>query len=180
MNTTLTQFAAETAAKEDVLTGLGIDFTLLALQLVAFLILVWVLSKYVYPVFLKIVDERQAKIDESIKAAANAEKNAAKAETAVEDALKVARKEAAEIVSTAKSEATQMIEKAEKSAKSKTERIVAEAHVEIEKDIAAAKKSLEKETLALVKQAASLATAGVADSKLDTALIKRSVAEVKR
>lgn len=158
MESILTQFAssaAENGEKTDILTGLGIDWTLLVLQGVAFLILVWILAKFVYPVFLRIIDERQAKIDESVKAAQEAEKKAEKAETAVEDALKQARKEAADIVATAKAEATQMVEKSEKSAKTKAERIVAEAHEDIQKEIAGAKKSLEKDTLRLVKQAAA-------------------------
>jgi len=179
-----TQFAATTsgehAEKTDILTSLGIDWTLLVLQLVAFLILVWALGKFVYPVFLRIIDERQAKIDDSVKAAQEAEKNAEKAETAVEDALKKARKEAADIITMAKTEATQMVEKAENSAKTKAERIVEEAHEDIRKEIIAAKKSLEKDTLRLVRQAASLATAGVADAKFDEALIKKSVDGAKK
>lgn len=176
MNTIFTQFAAtEAGEKTDIISGLGIDWTLMALQAVAFLLLVAVLGKFVYPVFLRIIDERQAKIDESVKAAAAAEKKAEQAETAVEDAMKQARKEAADIVATAKTEASQMVEKAENSAKTKAERIVAEAHEDIQKEIANAKKSLEKDTLNLVKQAASLATAGVADAKFDTELIKKSV-----
>lgn len=171
----LTTFASQSAESGDILTGLGIDWTLLVLQLVAFLILVWALSKFVYPIFLKIIDERQAKIDESVKAAEQAEKKAEKAEQAVEDALKVARKEAADIVATAKAESVAMIEKAQSDAKTKSERIVAEAHESLEKEVTAARASLKKDTLALVKEAASLATASVADSKLDDALIKQSL-----
>jgi F-type H+-transporting ATPase subunit b len=181
VKTFLTQFAStESAEKTDILTSLGIDWKLLVLQLIAFLILVWILAKWVYPVFLRIIDERQAKIDDSLKAAQEAEKKAEKAETAVEDALKIARKEAADIVATAKSEAVQMVEKAEDSAKKRADRIVAEAHEDIQKEVANAKKNLEKETISLVKQAASLVTAGVADSKLDAALVKKSVEGAKK
>ena len=77
-------------------------------------------------------------------------------------------------------EAVQMNEKAEKTAKAKAERIVAEAREELAKDIASAKKTLEKDTLQLVKRAASLATAGVADAQLDAALIKKSLEGAKK
>jgi vacuolar-type H+-ATPase subunit H len=90
-----------------------------------------------------------------------------------------ARKETADIVATAKTEATQMVEKADKNAKARAERIVAEAHEEIDKSVIAAKKTLERETLQLVKKAAGLAVAGVADSKLDEKLIKKSIEEAK-
>ena len=182
MNTILTTFAAAEAhaeEKTDILTGLGIDFTLLIMQLIAFLILVWALSKFVYPVFMKIIDERQAKMDEAVKAAEIAEKKAEAAQDKVEEQLKKARTEAADIVATAKAEATQMVEKAESQASTRSERIVAEAHEEIQKDILAARTQLQSETAKLVKQAAGYAIGNVADGKLDDALIKKSVQGAK-
>jgi F-type H+-transporting ATPase subunit b len=177
----LQQFAtaAAHAPKESILDGLGINFTLLILQAIAFLLMVFILAKWVYPVFLRIIDERQEKIDESTKAAEKAQKAAEKAEANVSNELAKARKEAADIVATAKTEATQMVEKADKNAKARAERIVAEAHEEIDKSVIAAKKTLERETLQLVKKAAGLAVAGVADSKLDEKLIKKSIEEAK-
>lgn len=179
----VTYFAA-TAAHEtesgNLFTALGINWQMLIFQILAFIVLVVLLGKFVFPVLMKAVDDRQAKIEESVKAAAEAEKKAEAAETAVEDVLKQARKEAADIVTTAKSEAVGMVEKAEKSAKTKAERIVAEAHEDIQKEVANAKKSLEKDTLRLVKEAASLATASVADAKLDTALVRKSVEGAKK
>ena len=121
--TTLATAAAEGEEKADILTSLGIDWKLLVVQLVALLLLVWLLGKYVYPVFLRIIDERQAKIDESTKAAEEAGKKAEEAEANVEKALKTARKEAAEIVATAKSEATQMTEAADKKAIERADRV---------------------------------------------------------
>lgn len=179
----LTYFAATEAhggGSDSLFTALGINWQMLIFQMLAFIVLVWLLGKFVFPVLIKAVDDRQAKIEESVKAAVEAEKKAVAAESAVEDALKQARVEAADIVATAKSEAVQMVEKAEKSAKTKSERIVAEAHEDIQKEVANAKKSLEKDTLRLVKEAASLATAGVADAKFDTALVKKSVEGAKK
>ena len=179
----LTTFAAETAGstqESDILTSLGIDWKLLVLQLVAFLILVWALSKWVYPIFFRIIDEREKKIIQATEAAAEAEKKAEQAEAKVEDALKVARTEATDIVATAKAEATAMIEKAENDAKKRSDRIVSEAHESLEKDVIAARATLKKDTLQLVKEAAELATAHVADDKLDSAIIKKSLEGAKK
>lgn len=172
--------AAHEGGSDSLFTALGINWQMLIFQMLAFIVLVLLLGKFVFPILIKAVDDRQAKIEESVKAAADAEKKAEAAESAVEDALKQARMEAADIVATAKTEAVQMVEKSEKSAKTKAERIVAEAHEEIQKEVAAAKKSLEKDTLKLVKDAAILATAGVADTKFDAALIKKSVEGAKK
>ena len=183
MSNPFTQFAATAkesgAGEADILTSLGIDWTLLVMQLIAFLILVWILGKFVYPVFLRIIDERQEKLDEAGRAAEQAQEKAEEAEEKIADSLKQARKEAADIVATAKAEATQMVEKAEAQAKARSERIVAEAQEDIQKDVLAARKTLEKDTITLVKKAAGLAVSGVADEKLDTALIKKSVEGAK-
>ena len=167
--------AAHTEASGDLFASLGINWQMLIFQMLAFIILVLLLGKFVFPVLIKAVDDRQAKIEEAGKAAENAEKKAEAAEAKIEETMKTARKEAADIVSTAKTEATQMIEKAESQAKSRSERIVAEAQEGLQKDVLAARKTLEKDTINLVKKAAGLAVAGVADEKLDTALVKKSV-----
>lgn len=177
----LQYFAAEASnSKGDVLSSLGIDVQMLVFQGLAFIILVVLLGKYVFPILMKSVDERQAKIEEATKAADNAEAKAVEAQEKIEATLKKARTEASDIVATAKSEATQMVEKAESQAKVRSERIVAEAHEDIQKDVLAARKVLEKDTVELVKKASSLAIMGIADDKLDTALIKKSVEGAKR
>ena len=174
-----TYFAAE-APKADLFTSLGIDWKMLIFQGVAFIILVFLLGKFVFPILIKAVDDRQAKIEDTAKAAAEAEKKAENAEAKIEETLKTARKEAADILATAKEEAAAAIEKAETQAKTRADRIVADAHESLEKDVLKAREDLKKDTLKLVKEAASLATAGIADDKLDTALIKRSVEGAKK
>jgi F-type H+-transporting ATPase subunit b len=181
VQTQLLQFAnAAKPESEGILAGLGIDFTLLILQGIAFLLMVFILAKWVYPVFMRILDEREEKISESTKAAEKAQKAAEKAEANVAEEMKKARTEAAEIVATAKNEANQMVDKAQADAKTRAERIVAEAQEEINKSIVSARKDLEKDVLSLVKKAAGLSVLGVADNKLDSDLIKKSVEEAKK
>ena len=174
------QFAEAQSSSGDVFGSLGIDLKMLIFQIVAFIILIFVLTKWIFPVLLKAVDERQAKIEEGTKAAEEAEKNAAEAEKNIAKLLKEARTQASDIVSTAKTEAAGLVEKAETGAKTRADRIVAEAHEEIAKDVLAARKTLEKDTLNLVKQAAGLAGENVADEKLDTAVVKKAVEGAKK
>ncbi len=180
MPTTLLTFAATASESEGILEGLGIDFTLLAMQTVAFLITVFVLARWVYPVFLRVVDEREERMLESAKAAEKAQKAAESAEANVEAELKKARQEAADIVATAKAEAAQLSERSDKKAKERAERIVADAKSEIDKSIIAARKDLQRDTLELVKRAAAAATAHVADDKFDTALVQKTLKETSK
>ncbi len=177
--TNLTMLATAEAEKTDIMSSLGIDWKLLILQMVAFLILVAILAKYVYPVFFKIISDREEKIEEGVKAAEEASKKAEASQADTEKLMQTARKEAAEIVALAKSEAVQMTEAADKKSKERAERIVADAHDQIQKDVLAAQKALQDETIGLVKKAASIATASVADDKLDAAMIKKSVQGAK-
>ncbi len=168
------------AGSSNLFSALGIDWKLLIFQIIAFVILVLLLGKFVFPILLKAVDDRQEKIEETAKAAEEAREKAEKAEANVEDALKQARKEAADIVATAKAEASQITETADTKAKERADRIVAEAHEGIQKDVLAARKALEKDTLNLVKKAAGLTIGSVADSKIDAAIVKKSVEEAKK
>ena len=174
----LTQFAStEASGEKDIFTTLGIDWQLLLLQIIAFVILVWALGKFVYPWLMKSVDERQAKIEESVKAAQEAEKKAESAQEDIAAMLKEARKEAKEIVATAKDEATAMVEASDKKAKVRSEKIVADAHDQIEKDIIAARKALHNDTIELVAMATEKVVGRAMSDKVDEKIIAAAVKE---
>jgi len=94
--------AGTTESQGDVLVALGIDWRLLILQIIAFLILVFLLGKFVYPWLMKSVDERQENIEATSKAMLKAQKAAEQNKEDVAALLAEARKEAADIVGTAK------------------------------------------------------------------------------
>lgn len=167
----LTTFAETAEANQDIFTALGIDLRLLILQIVAFLILVWLLGKYVYPWLMKSVDERQKNIEEAAKAAKHAQESAEQSEAATAELLAQARKEAAEIVSTAKLEATEMVTSSEAKAKAVAEKIVADAHAQTQKDIDKARRELHDETLALISLTTEKVVRSTHDKKADEAMI---------
>ncbi len=174
-----TQFASEAAQATDPVKALGIDMKLLVFQIIAFAILVWLLSKYVFPVLMKAVDDRQARIDESNAAAADAAKQAAETEEKLAKLLKQARSEATDIVATAKEEAAGLLAKTEEKSKVQAERIVAAAHESIEKDVIAAKKALHNETIELVAQATEKVVGKTVNAGVDKQLITQSIKEVE-
>jgi F-type H+-transporting ATPase subunit b len=162
--TFLSQLAAVMpTAEQGIFSILGIDWRLLIIQIIAFLILVALLGKFVYPWLMKSVDERQANIESAAKAADEAQKSAEANKDVVVELLLQAQKEAAEIVSTAKLESAEMVNMSEKKAQKMAERIVADAHDQLEKDIASARKVLYNDTLELV----SMATEKIIHKKID-------------
>ncbi|HWT40654.1 MAG TPA: F0F1 ATP synthase subunit B [Dongiaceae bacterium] len=174
-------FAEATApqTKGDIFTALGIDWRLLILQIVAFLILVWLLGKFVYPYLMKSVDQRKADIETAAKAAKQAQENAAETQEETAKLLAEARQEASDIITTAKLEATEMVSTSEKKAKDVAEKIVADAHSQLEKDVAAAKRDLHNETLDLVALATAKVVGETLDKKVDKTLISDAVKETK-
>jgi F-type H+-transporting ATPase subunit b len=173
----MTQFAATEEASGDIMTTLGIHWELLAFQIIAFLILVWALGKFVYPWLMKSVDERQAKIEESVKAAEEAEKKAESAQEDIAKLLKEARVEAKDIVTTAKDEAAAMVADAESKAKNRAEKIVKDAHEQLEKDVIAARKALHNDTIELVALATEKVVGKTVDAKADSKIIAEAVKE---
>ena len=175
----LTNFAETAEANEDIFAALGIDWRLLILQIVAFIILVWLLGKFVYPWLMKSVDERQKNIDDAAKAAKKAQEFANDSEAETAKLLAEARKESAEIVATAKLEAAEIASTSEAKAKSTAEKIVADAHSQISKDIDKARRELHDETLELIALATEKIVRKKLDSKTDAALITEVLKEAK-
>jgi F-type H+-transporting ATPase subunit b len=173
----LTQFASTEPAQADIFTTLGIDWKTLILQIVAFVILVWLLGKFVYPWLMKQVDERQAAIEESVKAAEAAEQKAESAQEEIAKLLTEARKEARDIVATAKDEAVAAVEASESKAKARADKIVADAHEQIEKDVIAARKALHNDTIDLVALATEKVLGKTVNEKLDSKVITAAVKE---
>lgn len=170
---TLTQFAADSG--QNVFASLGIDWQMLILQIIAFLLLVVALGKWVYPWLIKSVDERQANIEATSKAALEAQAAAEKAESKMEDLLKKARTDAADIIATAKLESTNALAESEAKAKKRADQIVADAQVDIQKEVISARKALRDETLDLVMLATEKVTSKAITAKLEESLVKDAI-----
>lgn len=179
MTNLLTQFATTEHASggDSIFTSLGIDGQMLLFQVVAFLILVFILSKWVFPPLLKAVDDRQEAIEAGVKAAEAAEKKAEEAQEELQKLLKEARAEAKDIVATAKDEANAMIADADTKAKSRAEKIVKDAHDQLEKDVIAARKALHNDTIDLVALATEKVVGKAVSENVDKKIITEAVKE---
>ena len=184
ITTILTQLAttegAEAAADSGLLGSLGINPQMLLFQVIGFLILVWVMGKFVYPILIKQVDARQEKIEASLEAAREAEKHAASADARIDAQLKKARQEAQEIVATAKEEATHLLDEADKKSKANAEITLKKAHDEVAREITAAKKALHNETLELVALATERVIGATHTAKADKSVISDALKEAEK
>lgn len=177
----VTYFAsAEAAPQGGILGTLGIDVKLLIFQTIAFLLLLWLLAKFVFPKLGAMLEKREKLIEDSVKAAKEAEAAATKASDETAKLMKKARKDADEVVSSAKAEAAAMVEKAEKKSRERAEQIVADAEAEIKNDIEKARTVLKKETIELVAAATEKVVGKAVSADVDAQIIKSAVDEVEK
>ncbi len=181
MNTILLQFAVATEGVEEagLFGSLGIDWTLLLMQTIAFLVLLAILRKWVYPPLLAMLDKRDKLLRDSTEAAVSAKKEAENAEKKTAALLKKARAEAGDIVATAREEATSVVEAAQKKATDKAEALVAAARDDIAKEVESARVLLHNETLNLVAEATGTVLGVKIDGKTDSKLIEKALKEAR-
>lgn len=163
----------------DLLGALGIDGKLLILQTLAFLVMVWVLAKFVYPYLIKAIENRRETIEDGVKNAKKAEEQLKNVEHKVADIIRSARKEADAMVATGQKEAATIVEAAEEKAIKRAEHIVAEASAQMSNELSAAREALKKETAQLVASATEQVIKQKVDAKSDAQLIAGALKEVK-
>lgn len=131
---------------------MNITMTLL-FQSLAFLVFVWVCWRFIWPLLIGAMRERQQTIATGLENAAEAKRDLAHAKARAEEAIGEARAEARGIVDAARDQAAQLIENAKGEAEAERERIVAAAAADAAQEMTRAKEALRA-------QVADLAVAG--------------------
>lgn len=155
--------------------ALGLNWKLLLEQGIAFLILVWILGKFVYPVLTKAIDTRRDQIEAGMKEAQASQEALEQAEQKVADMIAEARKDADDLLARSHQEAGAVIADAEAKAKERAEQIVTDARAQLEADVAKARRALKSETIQLVAAATEHIVHEKIDSKKDAGLIEHAL-----
>lgn len=172
--------AAETAeGGNDLLGALGIDWKLLIVQVISFLLLVAILRRFVYPALNKALDEREKSIAASVEAAEKAKDDAVKAEAEIEGQLATARKEAETIIETAHKEAAAMVEAAQTRAEKKADHIIENAQAQLQLEVQKAQEVIRKDAVELVARATETIIGEKLDAKKDASLIENAMRSAK-
>jgi F-type H+-transporting ATPase subunit b len=167
---------AEAASNPGLLQALGIDGKLLLEQAVAFLILVAILRKFVYPVLIKSIDDRRQAIEAGQENAKKSQELLEQTESKVAAMLKEARGNADDLLKRATAEASGIVSDAEGKAKVRGEQIVKDAHSQLQAEIVKARQALKRDTVQLVATATERIIHEKVDGAKDTQLIDRALA----
>lgn len=108
------------------------DWGLLFWMLLAFLVIFYFLAKYGFPVITRMVEERKAYIDESLRKAHDANEKLSNIQQKGEALLKEARERQAQILSEAASTREAIVEQAREKAREEGARIISDAKAQIE------------------------------------------------
>ncbi len=164
---------------QQLLDQLGIDWHLLLSQAVNFFLLLVILRIFVYKPLLKLLHERQARIEEGLTKADEADKRLLEVEEIGKEKIK-----------TAETEAVGILRKTEGGAKELEAKLLAEMKRKETEELATkaallraqeedSRRAMEKEAAAMVKRAIAR-TVELSPDKIDDALIAKAVKEMKQ
>ena len=159
----------------DLFTALGLNVQSLVLNTLAFLVVAWILGKFVFPHLIKALDAKRDELDAAARLEREAKASLEQAEGKAEGLISEARRNAEEILATAKADAAAQIEEARAKAAAQSERAVHEAREQLARDVTAARRELKVETARLVAEATGAVLNEKLDSERDRALIGRSL-----
>jgi F-type H+-transporting ATPase subunit b len=179
MNFLLANEAASGGGLSSLFTALGVNVQSLVLNTLAFLVVVAILAKWVYPALTKALDGKIAELETAARLEKEAKHSLELAQGEADKMLAEARKSAELVVSTSRDEAAEILEQTRAKAAAQADRIVAEAKDQLAKEVRDAQKKLESETIKLVAQATEAVLAAKLDDKQDAALIERSLEEAR-
>ena len=155
------------------------DFGLFFWMTVVFLVVLFILRKYGFPVIVKMVDERKALIDESLKKAHEANERLANIQKEGESILQEAREKQAQILKEAAETRDAIVEQAQTKARSEGARLLDEAKAAIEQEKKAAIADIRQQVAALsVEIAEKVLRQNLKDDKSQMDLIDRMLDDV--
>ena len=118
-------------------------------QLVTFAIFVWFTMKFVWPLLLKQMDERESRIADGLAAAEQGQKDFAEAKEKSAAEIEKGKEQAAKIISQAQKRHDEIVEEAKDDAKAEASRIKDSSLSEIEQEKEKARQELRTQVAAL-------------------------------
>jgi F-type H+-transporting ATPase subunit b len=121
----------------------------LVVQMLVFGIVIWVVMKFIWPIILGAMNEREKKIAAGLAAAEEGQKGLSEAQSRADEVIKEARTRALAIESQARTQANQIVEEARKAASLEGEKALASAKSQIELESNRARDSLRGQVVSL-------------------------------
>ena len=156
---------------------MNLNFTLLG-QIITFALFVWFTKRFVWPLIIQAINDREAKIADGLAAAERGHHELALSQERAKEMLHEAKAKASDIVEQAHKQATHILEEARQEARTLSGRMVAAAEEEILQAKHAAKMALQQDIATMVVKGAERIIKQSMDNSINDRMISDLIAEV--
>ena len=156
---------------------MNLNYTILG-QSLTFLVFVAFCMKFVWPVLIAVMKEREERIAHGLQAADRADKDLELAQHKAVAQLKEAKDKAATIIEQANKRASQIVDEAKGSASQEADRIKAQAEAEVERQVSHARELLREKVSELALQGAEKILGASVDAKAHNAMLEKLAADL--
>lgn len=147
-------------------------------QSITFIIFVWFCMKFIWPMLLTIMQERETRIVDGLAAAEQGHKDLDQAQTKVSESLKDAKQQAQEIINQAQKRANEIVDESKDIAREEAEKIKIAASSDIDQQINSAREQLSKEVSGIALAGAEQILKREIDAKTHAAVLDELVAQI--
>ena len=127
---------------------MSLNATLL-IQMTVFAVVVLFSMKFIWPMIMEAIEERNKNISDGLAAAEQGQKKLSEAETEVNTLIKEAKQQATTILDQANTRASSIVESAKNEGTSERDKIISSAHDEAQQELAKLRETLRKEVAGL-------------------------------
>ena len=127
---------------------MSLNATLL-IQMTVFAVVVLFSMKFIWPMIMEAIEERNKNISDGLAAAEQGQKKLSEAETEVNSLIKEAKQQATTILDQANTRASSIVESAKNEGTSERDKIISTAHDEAQQELAKLRETLRKEVAGL-------------------------------
>jgi len=127
---------------------MSLNATLL-IQMTVFAVVVLFSMKFIWPMIMEAIEERNKNISDGLAAAEQGQKKLSEAETEVNTLIKEAKQQATTILDQANTRASSILESAKNEGTSERDKIISTAHDEAQQELAKLRETLRKEVAGL-------------------------------
>jgi F-type H+-transporting ATPase subunit b len=150
----------------------------LVIQMLVFGIVIWVTMKFIWPIILGAMNERETKIAAGLAAAEQGQKDLSEAKSRADEVIKEARTRALAIEAQARTQANQILEDARKAASLEGEKALASAKSQIELESNRARDTLRGQVVSLAVAGAKRVLEKEIDQKTHGELLDQIAAKL--
>ncbi len=156
---------------------MDINLTLIG-QTIAMIVFVWFCMKFVWPLILEIIEERQTKIADGLAAAEKGARSLEEAQVTIAGLTDEARTQARQIIDQANQRANGIVDEARAGATQERDRILASAQAEVEQEVNRARDELRGQVASIAVSGAERILAREIDANAHRDLLDKLATEI--